>query len=82
VTQGLNVSSHQSNVHQSDVHQSTQNGDIQSILHRAIRPDQSGSQNGGGYSIGGGRQSQSLHLPISGSTVVSQSLQLPMNDHA
>ena len=87
VTQGLNVGSHQSNVtvHQSDVHNSNQNGDIQSILQRAMRPDQNGNQNGnGGYTINsGGRQNQSLHLPIgSGSTVVSQSLQIPMNDHA
>ena len=82
MTTGLSVTSHQT-VHQSDVHQSNGTGDIQSILSR-MRPEQSGQSQNAGYSINSGRsQTQGqLHLPMgTGSTVVSQSLQLPMNDH-
>lgn len=89
VSQGLSVSTHAVGVagHGGPSESVTSSGDIQSILQRAIRPDSShnSAPSSQSFTIGqSGRQpsNQPLHLSIgSTSTVVSQPLQIPMNEH-
>ena len=86
VSQGMSISTHQVGVGHGGPSDTggASSGDIQSILQRAIRPDNSSSSSQT-FTIGQssrGPTSQPLHLSIgSASAVVSQPLQIPMNEH-